>query len=300
MQNCSLRVGKVNRERALAERAGNVAHRRRNCLTLSGALVALNAMPTRTLQLVLHYDGTGFSGWQRQPDRRTVQGVLEDALGRLCAGPVAALGSGRTDAGVHARGQAVGVRVPERWTPFTLRRALNATLPHDLWVAAVHSMRDDFHARYSATSRRYTYHVGTDEAAASPFRRGTEWAFPHPLDTDALQRAAMRLVGEHCFRAFAVRGTAPDSDNHACRVLRASWHERAGGVDFEIEANRFLHHMVRFLVGTMTAIAGGRRPDLDALLVATSNDEVSSPAPAHALFLEEVRYPEDLYCPTAG
>src|SRR5260221_1571179 len=222
MQNCSLRVGKVNRERALAERAGNVAHGRRNCLTLSGALVALNAMPTRTLQLVLHYDGTGFSGWQRQPDRRTVQGVLEDALGRLCAGPVAALGSGRTDAGVHARGQAVGVRVPERWTPFTLRRALNATLPHDLWVAAVHSMRDDFHARYSATSRRYTYHVRTDEAAAPPLPRGPATAVPHPLATDYAAMAAIRLLREHCFRAVSVRRTAPDSDNHACRVLRAS------------------------------------------------------------------------------
>src|SRR5260221_11815915 len=156
MQNCSLRVGKVNRERALAERAGNVAHRRRNCLTLSGALVALNAMPTRTLQLVLHYDGTGFSGWQRQPDRRTVQGVLEDALGRLCAGPVAALGSGRTDAGVHARGQAVGVRGPERWAPFTLRRALNATLPHDLWVAAGLSLRDHLHGGSTGARRRDT------------------------------------------------------------------------------------------------------------------------------------------------
>src|SRR5260221_12697968 len=128
MQNCSLRVGKVNRERALAERAGNVAHRRRNCLTLSGALVALNAMPTRTLQLVLYYDGTGFSGWQRQPDRRTVQGGLEDALGRLCAGPAAALGAGRTDAGVHARGQGGGQGASGGWPPFYPPRASNAKL----------------------------------------------------------------------------------------------------------------------------------------------------------------------------
>src|SRR5690242_1897468 len=112
-------------------------------------------MPTRTMQLVLHYDGTGFSGWQRQPDRRTVQGVLEEALSRICAQPTSALGSGRTDAGVHARGQAVGVRVSERWTPATLRRALNAVLPQDVWVAAVHLMRDDFHARYDAIARRY-------------------------------------------------------------------------------------------------------------------------------------------------
>lgn len=261
---------------------------------------SFSSMPTRTLQLVLHYDGTGFSGWQRQPDRRTVQGVLEDALARLCAGPVAALGSGRTDAGVHARGQAVGVRVPERWTTMSLRRALNAILPHDMWVAAAHTMREDFHARYSATSRRYSYYVGTDEAAASPFRRTTEWALAKPLARWALDAAAAKLVGEQSFRAFAVRGTAPAGDDHRCHIIHAQWRERSGGLVFEIEANRFLHHMVRFLVGTMADVATGRRPlaDMDALLVAPTNDDVSSPAPAHALFLDVVRYPAELYCPT--
>lgn len=252
------------------------------------------------LQLVLHYDGTGFSGWQRQPDRRTVQGVLEETLARLCAGPTAALGSGRTDAGVHARGQAVGVRVPDRWTAQALRRALNAVLPDDVWVASAHAMRDDFHARYSATARRYSYHVGTDEDAHSPFRRRTEWGVLRPIDRAALEEAARRLVGEHCFRAFAVRGTAPPSDDHRCRVLDARWRDREGGLVFEIEANRFLHHMVRFLMGTMMEIALGRRPpeDLATLLVAADNDDVSAPAPAHALFLDRVRYPDDLYLTT--
>jgi tRNA pseudouridine38-40 synthase len=254
-------------------------------------------MPTRTLQLVLHYDGTGFSGWQRQPDRRTVQGVLEDALARLCAAPVAALGSGRTDAGVHARGQAVGVRVPERWTPVALRRALNAVLPHDIWIAAVHAMRDDFHARYSATARRYSYYIGTDEAASSPFRRHTEWALGRALDRAALDAAAREVSGAHCFRAFAVRGTAPDGDDHCCTIIDARWRDREGGLVFEVEANRFLHHMVRFLVGTMTDVATARRPaeDVAALLRASSNDDVSPPAPAHALFLDVVRYPRELY-----
>jgi len=93
-------------------------------------------MAERTVQLVLHYDGAGFKGWQRQPDKRTVQGVVEQALERLCGAPIPALGSGRTDAGVHARGQAVGVRLPERWDPPRLRRALNAVLPDDVWAAA--------------------------------------------------------------------------------------------------------------------------------------------------------------------
>jgi tRNA pseudouridine38-40 synthase len=251
------------------------------------------------LQLVLHYDGTGFSGWQRQPDRRTVQGVVEEALTRLFDAPTAALGSGRTDAGVHARGQAVGVRVPERWTAPALHRAMNAVLPPDVWVAACLPMREDFHARYSATGRRYSYYLGTDAAAMSPFRRGTEWAMDKPFDRARLDAGAALIVGEHCFRAFAVRGTAPATDDHRCHIREAIWRERAGGVGlvFEIEANRFLHHMVRFLVGTMMDVAMGRRPldDVAALLRAPTNDDVSPPAPAHALFLDRVQYPADLY-----
>jgi tRNA pseudouridine38-40 synthase len=268
----------------------------RICLRLSRR-IAFGAMPTRMLLLVLHYDGTNFSGWQRQPDRRTVQGELEAALSRLCAQPVAALGAGRTDAGVHARGPAVGVRVPAKWAPVTMRRALNALLPDDLWVADAHAMRDDFHARYSATARAYSYYVGTDDEAASPFRRRTEWVVQRPLDPAVLAEAASRVVGDHGFRAFAVRGTAPARDDHRCTVRVAEWRPRPGGLVFEIEANRFLHHMVRFLVGTMIEAALGRRPasDVARLLDAPDNADVSPPAPAHALFLERVAYPGDLY-----
>jgi tRNA pseudouridine38-40 synthase len=254
-------------------------------------------MTARTVQLVLHYDGTAFAGWQMQPEQRTVQGELERVLAGLCGQRVVAQGAGRTDAGVHARGQAVGVRVPEQWTAPKLRRALNALLPGDVWVAAAHEMRPEFHARYSATSRRYAYQVGTDEAAYSPFRRRTEWAVLRPLARDALNQAATQLVGPHRFIAFAVRGTAPATDSHRCTVTLARWVDRPGGLTFEIESNRFLHHMVRFLVGTMLDVASGRRsPECIAhLLAADDNDEVSPPAPAHALFLECVSYPPSLY-----
>jgi tRNA pseudouridine38-40 synthase len=249
------------------------------------------------LLLVLHYDGTNFSGWQRQPDRRTVQGVLEAALSKLCAQPMTALGSGRTDAGVHARGQAVGVRVPSRWTPPAMRRALNALLPDDLWVADAHAMRDEFHARYSATARAYSYYVGTDAEAASPFRRRTEWVVSRPLASSALAHGAPAVVGDNALRGYALPGTAPATDDHRCTVRRAEWRERSGGLVFEIEANRFLHHMVRFLVGTMIDAALGRRPvsDVGALLLADDNADVSPPAPPHALFLDRVCYPADLY-----
>ena len=255
----------------------------------------------RTIQLVLHYDGARFAGWQRQARERTVQGELEATLARLCGTPVGVLGAGRTDAGVHATGQAAGVRVPARWKPAELRRAMNALLPDDVWVAAACEMHPRFHARFSATARRYGYHVGTDEGARSPFRRHREWAYSRPIRRDALDAAAAVVVGRHCFRAFAVRGTAPPHDDHVCDVREAAWRDREGGLVFSVEANRFLHHMVRFLVGTMLDVASGRR-DLDSmrrLLVAGDNADVSPPAPPHALFLERVSYPPDLYLETA-
>jgi len=256
---------------------------------------------SRTVQLVLHYDGARFAGWQRQAAARTVQGELEAALERLCRVRVPVVGAGRTDAGVHARGQAAGVRVAERWVPAELRRALNAVLPGDVWVAAAHEMRDDFHARYSAVARRYAYVVGTDDEAMSPFRRDHELAFRRPLDRALLDAAASSLVGEHCFRAFAVKGTAPADDHHRCIVTEAAWRDRPGGLVFGVQANRFLHHMVRFLVGTMLDVASGRRDarDVARLLAAHDNSEVSAPAPPHALFLDGVVYPADLYLPTA-
>jgi tRNA pseudouridine38-40 synthase len=254
-------------------------------------------MSERTVQLVLHYDGAQFAGWQRQPNTRTVQGVVEETLSRLCNTATSAVGAGRTDAGVHARGQAVGATVPAAWTADKLRRALNALLPNDVWVVAAHEMHPEFHARYSALARRYSYRVGTDDAAQSPFRARWEWAVRRPLDREALQQSADALVGDHCFRAYAVRGTAPESDDHRCVVRVARWGERPGGLTFEIEANRFLHHMVRFVVGTMVAAASGARPRsaVQELLGAPNNDDVSPPAPAHALCLEYVEYPRALY-----
>ncbi|HVH38637.1 MAG TPA: tRNA pseudouridine(38-40) synthase TruA [Gemmatimonadaceae bacterium] len=265
-------------------------------------------MAERTLQLVLHYDGREFAGWQIQPARRTVQGVLESTLGGFTGAPVRVMGAGRTDAGVHARGQVAGITVGERWTAEKMRRVLNEKLPDDLWVAAAREMQPAFHARYSATARRYSYAVGLDDEANSPFRR--RWALPwpadkKPLDLELLDWCAARAEGTHRFRGFAVRGTAPEHDDHSCDVHSARWRSTAAGPEglvFEIAANRFLHHMVRFLVGTMFDVATGKRPkeDFTALLDAESNDKVSPPAPPVGLCLEEVTYPAGLYLSPQG
>jgi len=254
-------------------------------------------MVSRSVQMVLHYDGARFSGWQRQPNERTVQGVLEAAVARLCGTSLAVIGAGRTDAGVHARGQAAAVRVPQKWTADALRRSMNAILPDDVWIAAAFEMREEFHPRYSAISRSYSYFVGTDDLASSPFRRTHELVWKPRVDVGMMAAAAAAIRGEHSFRAFAVKGTAPESDDHRCNVGVAEWTERDGRLRFDITANRFLHHMVRFLVGTMLEIGGGKRDpgDVSRLLADSDNSRVSPPAPPHALFLEKVEYPPHLY-----
>jgi tRNA pseudouridine38-40 synthase len=254
-------------------------------------------MSRRTLQLVVQYDGEAFSGWQRQPAQRTVQGEIETALSRLMQVHVPAIGAGRTDAGVHALGQSVSVSVPAKWDAPTLRRALNGVLPRDIRCAMACEMSSDFHARYSAAERQYRYLIGTDADANSPFRYNREWPLGREPSFDVLRSEAASVLGAHSFRAFAVKGTAPDDDDHRCTVRLCEWEHRPGGVTLVIAANRFLHHMVRFLVGTMVEVGIGRRPlgSVAELLNSDSNHDVSPPAPACGLYLERVTYPEHLY-----
>jgi len=243
---------------------------------------------------MLHYVGHPFSGWQRQRSQRTVQGDLEQVLQRLAGRRVVTHAAGRTDAGVHALGQVVSFRMPGRWQPATLHRALNALLPPEIWVARLGPAPEGFHARRHATSRCYRYVVGCDAAAQSPFRRPLEWALGQPLDRQLLDAAAAELTGEHDFRAFSAVGQR--KPHYRCRVVVSRWDRRpnAEGFIFTIEADRFLHRMVRFLVGTMVDVARGRRPpaDMGRLLRSTSNAEASPPAPPEGLYLVGARYPQ--------
>src|SRR5919197_4760070 len=146
------------------------------CVACSGGPAPLDSGPmSRSFLATLHYDGTGFVGWQRQPAGRSVQAEFERVLERLCGRRLVAHAAGRTDAGVHASGLAVSFSAPASWTTGSLRRALNALLPRDCWVESLHLMQPGFHARKSAISRRYRYDIGLDEASASPFRRPFEW-----------------------------------------------------------------------------------------------------------------------------
>ena len=256
---------------------------------------------SRTYLATLHYDGTGFVGWQRQPAGRLVQIEVERVLQRLFERRTVAHAAGRTDAGVHAMGQGVSFSAPANWSPPALRRALNALLPKDCWVESVHLMQPGFHARKSALSRRYHYHIGLDEASASPFRRQFEWALGKPLDLALLAAAARVIRGEHDFRAFAAK---TDKPHYRCRIIHADWSQRADGqgVSLQIEADRFLQRMVRMLVGTMVDIGLGRRPleDMTALLTRADNADTSPPAPPQGLYFAAVVYPPELFADVAG
>lgn len=250
----------------------------------------------RTLLLFLEFDGTDFCGWQRQPHGRSVQQVLEAALTRLTDQPRKATAAGRTDAGVHAHSMPVSVTMPARWSCEALLRALNSILPREIAVREVRAVADGTDARRAALERRYHYHVGTGPDARSPFRSRTEWALGRPLALDAMQRAGGALSGEHDFRAFAAVGEP--KPHYDCTIVEARWDEVGPErLRFTIAANRFLHHMVRMLVGTMVDIGLGRRAesDLATLLQRRDNSATSPPAPAEGLAFFSARYPDTCF-----
>jgi tRNA pseudouridine38-40 synthase len=243
---------------------------------------------------VIQYAGGAFAGWQRQPTDRTVQGELEAVLARLAGGRVVTHAAGRTDAGVHALGQVASFRLARAWEPVDLARALNALLPDDVWVRQVGRAPHGFHARKHAVARGYRYVVGCDAAAFSPFRRSYEWALGRPLDGAALTAVGAVLRGTHDFRGLSRVG-APKA-HYECAVTRAEWQARSEGRGFifHVQADRFLHGMVRFMVGVSVDVALARRPldDVHRLLASRRNRGASRPAPPEGLYFVGAEYPQ--------
>jgi tRNA pseudouridine38-40 synthase len=254
---------------------------------------------TVRLRLDLGYDGSGFSGWAAQPGRRTVQDTLAGALGRVLRlpGPPLLTVAGRTDAGVHARGQVAHADVPaDAWARFAGSRAtpaarLASVLPPDVRVHAAGPAPDGFDARFSALWRRYSYRVCDDPARADPLRRhDTLWS-SRPLDLAAMNEASQAFPGEHDFAAFCRRRPGATT----IRTLRAlSWRRADDGTAVAtVTADAFCHNMVRALVGALLAVGEGRRPPgwpAQVLTAAVRDPAVRVVAP-HGLCLEEVGYP---------
>ena len=238
----------------------------------------------------VHYDGSAFAGWQVQPHVRTVQGDVEAALRRLdISGRVH--GAGRTDAGVHAAGQELAFDAPPSWTATELSRALNSLLPSDIWIESLKETVPDFHPRFHATGRRYEYYLAPGPTGRAPHRRrGTSWIAKTP-DLEALRAGTRPILGRHSFERFAKSGQPVVGT--VCTVEKAEWlRTPLGDFRFTIVADRFLHHMVRYLVPTVVEQSAGLRPQDDIGRAMAGSEDVRPPGPAEAcgLYLTGVRY----------
>ena len=248
------------------------------------------------LRLDIAYDGTDFAGWAFQPGQRTVAGEIRRALECLFATPDRLTVAGRTDAGVHARGQVAHVDVPsETWQrvgPRVLWR-LRGILPPDVRVTGAREVSTAFDARFSALSRRYVYRVSDAEWGTDPLRRIDTAAWPRAIDLDAMNAAAAVLLGEHDFAAFCKRREGATT----IRALRrVDWARDPDGVaEATVVADAFCHSMVRSLVGAMLAVGEGKRDTawLAGLLTRDSRSGEVTVAPARGLTLVEVEYPDD-------
>ena len=250
------------------------------------------------MRLDLAYDGSQFHGWAGQPGIRTVQGVLADALAGMLhlAAPPALTVAGRTDAGVHARGQVAHLDVAEQsWmaaAPAALRR-LNRRLPADVRVHAIGLAPDGFDARFSALWRRYSYRVCDTDADADPVRRHDTLWHRRPLDIGLMNEAASACIGEHDFAAFCRRRPGATTVRELARL---DWlRDETGVIAGTVVADAFCHNMVRALVGALLAIGDGRRPPywLAEVLAAKVRHPAVMVAPPHPLCLEQVGYPPE-------
>ncbi|MCS7012849.1 MAG: tRNA pseudouridine(38-40) synthase TruA [Chloroherpetonaceae bacterium] len=245
----------------------------------------------RNLKLILQYDGTPFAGWQRQPQNPhqvTVQGELERVLSQVLQEPIEVIGAGRTDTGVHARMQVANFFTTSKLSDDKIRYVLNRLLPKEISVQSARTVSPSFHARFSATARTYRYFLTTEKRALEHRYKAF---YPYPtLDVERMQRCAEAILGRHDFSSFCKAGSIVQTK--FCTVYAASWKKIGKVFQFEITANRFLHSMVRLLVGTMLQVGRGEYSynDFQRIFAAHDVRQAGASAKPNGLFLWKIHY----------
>lgn len=241
----------------------------------------------RNIKLTLEYDGANFSGWQWQPRDRTVQGTLQHAIAKLLQETPKIYAAGRTDAGVHALGQVANFKTASALDLNSIRSGLNSYLPSDVVVLEAEEVGTDFHARYSAVKRVYRYVISKRFRAIG---RNYSWFCKYDLDLEKIRQASRHLIGEHVFAAFCRE--SEEEPHYLSSVESLNWSETEDEVILQICANRFLHSMVRIIVGTMVDVGRGRlHPDqVKNILESRDRNRAGFSVPPQGLFLERVYY----------
>lgn len=242
-----------------------------------------------TIKLILEYDGTGYAGWQRQPDQPTIQEAVEAAIVGVTQTHVPAIGAGRTDAGVHALGQVASFRIDRDMTPREWTRALNAHLPGNIVVRSAALMPDTFHARHSARGKLYEYRI-LNRPERPAVKRAYCWHIHQTLDDAAMNEAANALIGAHDFSSFQTQPT--ENDDPVCHLQRLVVYREGDRLRLEAYADRFLKQMVRSIVGTLVEVGLNKRtPDsLKTILHTLNRSAAGKTAPSQGLFLIRVDY----------
>jgi tRNA pseudouridine38-40 synthase len=241
------------------------------------------------LKLTIEYDGTNYSGWQLQPRHDSIQARIEAALERIFATQVRVFGSGRTDAGVHARGQVASITIPRPFDTGELQRAMNSLLPSDIVVREIAPAPDDFDPRRDARWRVYEYRV-LNRKVASAFEYRYSWLVRDDLDLGAMNSSARVFLGEHDFAAF--RSLGSEVKTTVRRVIASEWRRAGDLLVYTVEANSFLRHMVRAMVAAMIDAGRGRLDAQKIAVILEGRDRQAAPAnaPPRGLYLVEVRY----------
>jgi len=244
----------------------------------------------RNIKLTIEYDGTAFHGWQIQPGLRTIQGVIKERIAQITQGEVNLIGAGRTDAGVHAFGQVANFQTESFIELIALQRGLNSLLSPDIVIKGIEEVEEGFHARFSARSKIYEYHI-LNRSYPSALLRAYAWFIPHQLDLASMERCGRLLIGSHDFSSFRASG---DESRHSVReVIRLEIERRQGDlIVIVIEANAFLREMVRSIVGTLVDVGRGKTTleEFEKIFQARDRRQAGMTAPAQGLFLVEVKY----------